>query len=901
MKSKTKNKLWLLAGTSFVALMGALPLMSLRCVRQNKNITQKRFVRSWASTYTSQAFMHDISTSYGSFQPTTNTQETGGLLFRKQGLNEPNVSNDEKILQPTFSKYRLELAKEVVLTMKDGTKKVYNNDKAEIKPSADKADGTYSKINVQATSNDEQSINNPKFLEDLRNAKKIQVTVKENTHWTDHQGRKTKYRVSPRDFYYSWLRTAGLTTEKRHELGGNAELDKIANESLCEQNSPYYTSNSSYNNEYLYRVFNVNSSNFYDESKFITEVNGVNGIANGTKALTFDLIDESKGSEFDRFFKKCTIGSYEMSAAPSKYIDDMNKNSSYTAYNYIDQDSTSAIKDKLEQIKDTKAYQAGLYWYGVSAKNTLYAGPYYALPRNGVDRVIKANQNYWDQEWVNRKDKLEELVWRYQANANTDKKIFNDNQYKEYLNGDVTSIAFSQLSDTQKAEIIKKRDELGLKYSKTFNNSSPTYRFLTVPYVRKNKKDSYLFNDAYAKLMWGSTREELSNGEGNIDSYASGLGLSMRTLLNAAVNWNYFEDYSTNRVQKPWLAKMAENSSMGGKDQDSNPKSPIDYYEQVNTLMGLDENGNKVTSITPEQNINWINKTAEVSEKLKSAEFEKIKAAVKKVLDKFEEQNPQYKGQKYQYTSYYQWANIEAQLKQAREKLEKLYAELDPRLEIKYQDTPNPEDKTFNDVRDNGVSGMEFAGWNYDFDSTASGFDGLSWSNQLFPLLTYLADKKPENVKKAFPQLFKLAEKLVEYGTTNYHGSIPFKDLYKIKNSRMYTFTRGGYLCKWKETAGKYDLDFSSGKAELFNNATDVYEFSATFWLNYFKQLTNDDIAKLMAELTSYMSTYSESGVNSISKQEFTPYLINKHYQQPIVSGLPLFHGDIKMVNIKKK
>lgn len=67
--------------------------------------------------------MHDISTSYGSFQPTTNTQETGGLLFRKQGLNEPNVSKDEKILQPTFSKYRLELAKEVVLTMKDGTKK----------------------------------------------------------------------------------------------------------------------------------------------------------------------------------------------------------------------------------------------------------------------------------------------------------------------------------------------------------------------------------------------------------------------------------------------------------------------------------------------------------------------------------------------------------------------------------------------------------------------------------------------------------------------------------------------------------------------------------------------------------------------------------------------------------
>jgi hypothetical lipoprotein len=108
-------------------------------------------------------------------------------------------------------------------------------------------------------------------------------------------------------------------------------------------------------------VFNVNSSNFYDESKFITEVSGVNGIANGTKALTFDLIDESKGSQFDTFFKKCTIGSYEMSAAPSEYIDDMNKNSSYTAYNYIDQDSTSAIKDKLEQIKDTKAYQAGLY------------------------------------------------------------------------------------------------------------------------------------------------------------------------------------------------------------------------------------------------------------------------------------------------------------------------------------------------------------------------------------------------------------------------------------------------------------------------------------------------------------------------------------------------------------
>lgn len=908
MKNKSKTKLWFATSLPLAALVGGLPLALVGCSCKDKvpeNIKQRRYVKSWNSTYTSQAFLNDISASYGSFQATATYQETGGLLFRKQGLNEPEVVNGNKIKKPSFSKYRLELAKQVVLTMKDGTTKVYDNDKAEIQPSADLSDGTYSKISVQSTSNDPRSINNLQFLEDLKNAKRVQVTVKEDTHWTNHEGQKTKYKISARDFYYSWLRTVGLTTETRHDLGGTKKLDDIANTYLCEPNSAYFTKNTSYNNEYLYRVFNVNSDNFYDESKFVTEVNGVAGVENGTKAVTFDLLDDTKESQFDTFFKKSIIGSYEMSAAPSQYIDDMNQNSSYTAYNVLNKDNTSEIKDELEKIKGKKAYQAGLYWYGISTKNTLYSGPYYAKTRKDYDRILKANPNYWDKEWVNRKDKIEEIIWRYSSTASTDANIFNEAEYKKYLLGEVTTIPYSQLTDTQKATIIKNKEKLGLKYTKLFNASSPTYRFLTVPYVRSQRKadgttneTSYLFNDAYAKLMWGSTTKELAEGKGNIENYASGFGLTMRTLLNAAVNWNYFEDLATNGTQRPWLAKFAEHGSMGGKDQDSNPKTPIDYYDQVNTLLALDKDGKKVdsASVSPKENRDWINQTSETDEKLKSAKFAEIKQLVKDTLDKFESLNPEYKGKKYEYTSYYQWGNLDQLTKRAREKLEKLFKELDSRLDIKCENTDNTQNETFNAARDNGTAGMEFAGWNYDFDSSASGFDGLSWSNQLFPLLSYLGSQKPENVKKAFPKLSQLAEELVNYSMINYKGTIPFNELYKIKSSLMYTFTRGGYEYKWtKNSDGKYELYRNAqGKLEKDPNATDIYEFSAIFWLNYFKtKLTNDEIAELMKELTSYMSTYSESGLNATPKEEFSPYLINKHYQQPLVSGLPPFHGDV--------
>ncbi|MDD7897220.1 hypothetical protein PUW95_00480 [Metamycoplasma hyosynoviae] len=893
----TKKQKLLFLNALPLAALTTIPLVSASCGKDI--IERQQFVRAWDSLLTPVPFRSDSSRSYGGFQDTTMLHNTGGLLLRVQGLNEPDVKDGKEIITPTFAKYRLELASAIVLTLEDGTVKTYDNDQAEVTPQ--KPTGGWDKITVFKESANATSINSKQFLEDLKKTKKLQFAIKEGIHWVDYKGRKTSHQVVPKDFYYSWLRTANISRDTRFENGANEEIDKIMNEKLANKDTSIFTANQAYSNEYLYGLFDIDSSKFYKEDQFLQ------ALPNSTKqGVTFELTQGGKVGSFDSFLKKCIIGNYDFLAAPSQFIDETNKNlGSLTLYNHLNKRLSYAdeklVRDKLLSIKDTLYGKIGSYWYGLGDYSTLYAGPFYEAFPSGTRRIFRENAYYWDKEWVNSSQKIKEVIWKYNQSASSDKKQFARNQFNNFKLNEVSTVVYNSLESNEKAEIINKK--LGPKYSKPLNRYTPTYKFASVPLVRGGQ-ENYLFNDAYAKLVYGATKEEIKTGKQKIDSFIGGLGLSFRTILDAAVNWATFEDQQSNQLWKPWLGKLAWDGQIGGKDQETaEKKTLVEFYEDLNSLYAIDSEGKRIKFntggtdkflITNTENIEYAKGQKEIKEKLKSAQFEKLKEELKKTIEKFDQENPTYKDQKFEYTYYYQYLNITSELKSTEEKLMNLFKELHPRLNIKFEYS-SQEDKTFNDVRDNGISGQEFSGWSYDYDGSASGFDGMSWNQHLIFSLSWIKHKAQQSFKDSFPELTKLAEALHTYENTHkFESSIPFNDLYLISNRYAYTFIIGGYNYKFKKDGDLYVLERNEKNKPIPHpSATDIYLWSAKFWFDHIKTLNNADVVKLLQEIITFQNVDHQIGGNRTNKNPFTPYLINKAYNYPIVSGEVEYQSDI--------
>lgn len=892
-----------------VGILGVAPvLLSAGCKRLPDNVKSNRFVYEYNSPYTPKEFDEDASRSYGSFLETSTWQFTHSTFLSKTGLNAANINAKKQILEPTFWKYRLELAKEVILTLKNGTTKVYDNDNAEVRPAADKSDGTYSKSSIKATSKDSKSINSEAFWNDLLNTVKMQFTIKDNIYYTNHKGEKTPYKVVARDFYYTWLRTKLITQKERIANGGTKELDELANKQLCEPSSKTFTDNDSYGNEYLYKVFNLNSSDFSDESKFITKYNGED-------AVTFDAKDKNANtkSQFRNFWDKCLFSNYDWMTVSSQYIDDMNEHpEKFKFYSYLNEEVSSDLKTKLGPGKTHtgKFWQTGGYWYGVSTMTTLFAGPYYAETYDATNywRSYKKNSNYWDTEWVNADNNLKEIRMKYAKSSEIDKEQFYKNQFTFYKNGDVTSFPYSQLSDIQKAEILKDKARFGYRFTMDINEANANYIFNTQPLVKTPPKGTdlnnwFLFNDAYAKMLYGSTRQEIADGKQTLDAYVRGTGLSFRTILDAAVNWNFFEYLRKNGATKPWVAKLAEDGYVGGSEE--NTQTINDFYQRVNALSAYDKdgnlikyikNGNEFSAITPEMNAD-VTGTTDL-EKMRSAGFDVLKQKLTELIAKFDTENPSLAGQDFTIETYFPWQNLDAKYKNALDTLATFYSQLNPRLKFKYTLYTQDKETQWKNFRYNGTAGIDFTGWGYDYNSSASGFDGLTSGVQLLQTLVSIKNANNATFDKNFPMLKKLAEAIFTYQTAHpVNSPVPFADLDKISNADSYGFLRYGfyeYTFEKNTTTGRYEMKYDvDGNPIPFANATDFSEFISLFWRDYISKEKNEDIIKLTTELSTYLNVDPYNNRIGVLNEKLTPSLLNKYYKMPTIFGYTTPYRDI--------
>lgn len=639
----------LLMALPSLATGASLLSLAASCGTSATVVSKQQYATSYNAIYKPLAYTFDATNQYGGYNAGDLRQTFSVSLVRLKGLNGAVTANyqstvqlqngttDEEtktyIVKPVFVKKSLDAVKAIVLTLKDGTVKVYDNDKAEIEPEADTTvtatvDGqqtelkAYSKLNVRLESADSGSINNPQFELDLDQTTNMQMVIREGIKYVDNNGNDTGYTVQPKDFYLTWLRTKLLSTGYRLANGGTAALDNWIRDNLLEEGNVSFSKDEEYPNEYLYGIYGIDAAKMTSEDSFLTKVTNQTireqlGLAEDAKALTFSTIDNTQTVSYGDLFRKLILTDKTLLPLSSQYVEaenaklakvvadykanhagvDLTQEANLTdlgkyavsqginIYRYTDlsvaadpaiEKGTLALGKFLANYDaidhSSAAYQTGLYWHGVSSRSSLYSGPYYAKGYGNLSQTYIKNSHYYDEKFVNNQNTINSIVYKYQSNE-VKPNIYQTRILQQYSNNELIRIGFSQLNDKQKEEVLRNESRYGLRYSQSLNKTQPYYQSILLPFAynagEEQGENYYYFNDAYSLLMWGKTRAQLAKGLDDGSSFLKGNGLSFRTIINAATNYSYLANKATSGVETAYLGNVALDSSIGGSDQNT--------------------------------------------------------------------------------------------------------------------------------------------------------------------------------------------------------------------------------------------------------------------------------------------------------------------------------------------
>lgn len=863
-----------------------------------------------ASSYSNHPYDIDRTNSYGSFQ---NRSEEGslGLLVRKQTFGQPNVEATTdgldlnfKVKEPSYWKYRFEIASKIILTV-DGKEVVYDSDEAEVKPTKDKGD-FYLNTSYQLTSKNAKSINSKQFEVDSKKASQFRIEIKNGIKWVDGEGKETTYEIVPDDFYVSWLRTYLLTTSSRvaaYNSNGVKTLDTLM-ASLLGPASKYFTKDTYYPNEYLYGLYDIDSSKFLKRDQFITKYNGKD-------VLTFNPAVGKTVGDFFSFFDNMSE-SYDFVAAPSQYIKEHLNNPVFEPFD--NKDKLSELVKLIKDLPDNNLLKiSGAYWYGANNNKLLFAGPYYyaGYNPNTQEESYVLNKHYWDKDFVNADDNIKLITRRYSNNA--DQETFKQFLWDEYLAGRISSLPYGALTESAQNSANSDPKLYNMHYVKPLNKSKQKQellqRFFPGPNfgekdekgnIVKIDKSEYNFNDVYSTLMFGGPIDQVNDL--TLDKYKtaiSGLGLKFKTLINAAVNWNQVASTISNGKQKAWISTLAEDSNINGSDFATSDKKIVrDGYEQINTLRAFGEDGTKI-STSPEENEQWAYNQSSNESKMQSAKYAEIQVQVTKLLDKFFELNPSLDGQKVKWDFVFRWTNWNPPAMQnVATILPQVINALDTkgRIEfdfIKYESAQKAKWA----VSLTGATGAyKFAGWSYDYNGIGSGFDGYTVATFDGVLLALLgSDQLRNELKPMFPNIVAMVEELQSFiaSTPAIELAVPIDKLSLMTSSQLESARSEFNAYKYDATTNKIvERDAEKGD----HLATPFDSVLARFFKTLQGKWTNEQLLNLAEDLTSFVGVVPNTLIGT-STENFTPTLSNPYYIIPYTGGNTAWDADIKINN----
>lgn len=731
-----------------------------------------------------EGYKFDLSYSYGSISDSSKTS----LLLINELLhlkNEGDFKYDQinnVVIQPSYESYKFSLVDSIVLTfVKAGTtindlkiadpnnsdlffQLIFDNDDDEIIPKPTNNNDFV----LTKTSKHPKSINNPdvfgKILSSGYLSQKIDlndpnliidttqhnfmmvnlgVTFNDNAYWVDSNGEKTKYKICAEDMFYSIKRTKLYDKKYRHAHGGSKDLDSYFIEET--QTTKMFGENQKFPNEYLFEFFGIKKNDLYDKTKAIQPL-----LSNPNKeayVFTFNIFNNNQTSDNtfvysnSEIINKYLINSLTFSLSPSQYIKEK-----YATNQNLNQTKVGPIEGEAKEF--------GIYTYGQNREDVLYASYYVPVSSSGGREVYKYNKYHPDLEWINNVEKGYEKNGKLYKNLNTvileyaggiDSSTFNNQTFNSFLSGTVSEMDYSLISDAQKQQLygydfnkevlIANSEANGLRATKTINISKLNSRTVWQAFPVNNVQ--YNFNDAYAKLVYGASIEELNKGSALVsNTFFGGIGLEFRNLIQASINWNQYIQTAYSGVRDAWLSGAAQDA----KFSSTNPHSlkPTDFNEKgINDLYYLDENGVQQT-VTLSQMKRLSGMTGEELDKeygpgtsndmqlalSKSPQYSKIQKAMKALLDKFYRDNNLNENIKIEWEIPYSFADQdETKCKATEYIVNNVINGLDPRINAKFF-KPTSRNEMLNAInqRRGAYNGNL---WSYDYEGIGSYFAGF--------------------------------------------------------------------------------------------------------------------------------------------------------------------------------
>lgn len=815
-----KKKKWLVALVTTAAAVGVAGTV-ISCGTGSRELTEDELVqRQTLNRYSNgplqvRGYDYDPSYSYG----TTNTLTASMLnpyLFRTKAEGKGSYDAEGKLVSATYNYNAFVWADQVKITKNDGTVVEYDSDEAEITP---ELNPKALSIFLVKTSANAKSINNPKFMEDLKTATRVDIRIKEGKKWVDRKGVATAYDVKARDFFYGWMRTKLVDTKYRRENGGSKELDEKI---VAERNiSPaYFGENTSYGNEYLYQLFGIDTTKMSNEADAVT----------GDKKQYFSFYGmDGEAAQFHEFFNKQLFSaSNELVAAPSDYIK-----------------SLVSTPEAGYQSATGKSLEFGVYNYGGDNNKLLFAGAYYLETVDIINNyeLFKQNTQYPEQDWLDNKFTFKAVRNDYR-NISADN--FNQFIFNQFKRDETPLIPFSLLNDSQK------KDSYILKNLFTIKNSEKDSVFaytqpVTNPWAGAKVTD-YYYNDVYAKLIWGGTRQELSNGSvSTSETFFKGTGLRFRSLLQSAVNHLVAvnEGYpGTNLI--PWLPSLAPGNSIGGSDQSSSKyKNFVDGIEEL-TNLGFVKKDLTLGATTNYLKDGKLDNTKELEENYKSKIYDQVKAEMKVLLDEFYASNTSFAGQKVEFKI---WRPTIAVMTTAQESMYKNILKvlngLDERLKIEQEIFTDRDVAIKATSRNKAISSDAFTGWGYDWNGIGSGLDGWLdlkgahvWG--AFSLYSQLTSEE-KSKSTGFAQFIKSSEWIRQYAESGKFLATHNKDA--SKNLVEKTITVKNFTAL-KDLNNKefYDMAELLSGYTADGKAVDGFAELAKMWLQFQNAHTNEEL-----------------------------------------------------------
>ncbi|TNK83924.1 hypothetical protein C4M96_00680 [Mycoplasmopsis pullorum] len=860
---KFKNKILL---PFFVGSLATLPLAVISC--ENKQTTLSTNLESFNLKY----YSLDTSTMLDSrIDPSSKLEiASAAMLFRNETISSPQYDKDtQNVTKPGFYRYKLELASKIILTLKDKSVVEFDTDEIDSEDSQTNKEILKSSEPFEKLySANQKSINSAYFEQSMKNAIKMQIEVRKNVYWSDTKGQKTQFKVSARDFWYSYLRSYYTGYFQRVQRDHNGKYDEAsASDAAARKRFNDQTDRFGallFTNNQQFDINGINSTKFLE---FDENFEAKNALENGK--LTFEIKEENAvNNNFLDFWKIMFIKSLMFAAAPSEYINTLLKD---------DSDLNADVKVNGQGI----VRKIGTYYYGVNGwENNLYAGNY--IPNSNKSNenklVFEINDQYLNNGIIQntKAPKVLEFIKG---------SITNDDQVSSFNNNKNLILDYSKLNDKEK-ELIQK-DKVNINYYKEYKNAhsigNTAFNITPAPNLKTRDKlvkvdyEAVAFNNNYAKLVYGATIAEIQQGfKGEFDSkksISSGVfenaSVAFRTLMNAAINWQNLSELNTNLKSQLWLTNAAPDAKFNGIDQnESKYKTPRHAAELINKLIVINDLGDLV-ELQPETSNNF-----------KSSNFDLIQRNMKELLDRFYQENNLAATEKIKWFIYNNriW---DTQEKKRANEIVNIIKELDTRLEpnLVIKENQKDIDSVIGSTNGNGNNSIaQNIVYNYEYDSLSPYLDKITHAIGLSPFALWykFAELSDDNevdqkLKKHFPMMVKFSQTLKakitdgfikwnEYytGTEQNYRKLEWSDLPHLNSYEERMLYLRGELSGENDKKGwsntglggvgyKWDIE---KKEFVIDNIAEQSKFA-----RYFVSISkNEELAELLRELNTWRS-----------------------------------------------